>query len=142
MAKTNLKKGGGVTGVFGGVSSTGSIISAHNVCHALCLAVVATLSVFGIIVSSDVLMFLENYNLLFWSMGMIFFALSIFLYTRYPGCMSKKLLLANSGLLLIGIPFSIIKNFSLLFWSLGTGIVSLSVIWYVDNKIGGRIRWP
>lgn len=138
--KNKLKKRAKTTGVFGSISGTGSVISAHNVCHALCLAVVAILSVFGIIVSSDILMFLENYNLLFWGMGMFFLALGLLLYSRYPGCMSKKLILANSGLLLIGIPFPALQQFNLLFWVLGSFVISISAIWYINGKIGGR-KW-
>lgn len=135
MNKSNrLKEKAKIVGIFGGVSGTGSVISAHNVCHALCLAVVAVLSVFGIIVSSDILMFLEDYNLPLWGMGMLFLALSLFLYSRYPNCISKKLILANSGLLLIGMPFPWFRQFNLLFWILGSSIVGLSIVWYINGR--------
>lgn len=130
--KNRFKKKAKITGVFGTVSGTGSIISAHNVCHALCLAVVAFLSVFGVIVSSDILMFLENYNLFFWSMGIFFLALGLMLLLKYPNCMSRKMILANSGLLIIGVPY--LPSLNLLFWIVGSIIVSASIGWYIKDK--------
>ncbi len=135
-----LKKETKATGVFGGVSAAGSVISAHNVCHAVCLAAVSVLSVFGVIVSSDVLMFLQDYNLLFWGMGMFFLAISLLLYVKYPGCMSKKLIAANVGMLLIGIPFAPLRQFAILFQAAGGAILGFSVLWYVNGKVGW-IKW-
>ena len=131
--KKNMK--GRIVGISGNISGVGSIISAHNVCHTLCLAVVAVLSVFGIIVSSNVLMFLEDYNLLFWSMGISFLAMSLFLYSRYPGCISKKIILANVGLLIIGTPFQFLQPFNLIFWISGGSIVFTSFLWYLKGRV-------
>lgn len=131
--KNRFKKKAKVAGIFGSISGTGSIVSAHNVCHALCLAVVALLSVFGIMASSDILMFLENYNLFFWSMGIFFLVLSLALYLKYPNCMPKKMILANSGLLVIGIPY--LPSLNLLFWVVGGIIVFTSVGWYAKDKL-------
>ncbi len=132
QSKNGLKKGARITGIFSGVSGTGSIISAHNVCHALCLAVVGLLSIFGIAASSDILMFLENYTLFFWSMGMLFLVLSLLLYLKFPHCMSKKMILANSGILVIGIPY--LSSFNLLFWVVGGTILIASTGWYIKDK--------
>ncbi|OGI15581.1 hypothetical protein A3K63_01540 [Candidatus Micrarchaeota archaeon RBG_16_49_10] len=128
---------GRIAGALGGISGGGSIISAHNVCHSVCLAVVAFLSIFGIAASSDVLMFLESYNLLFWSMGIFFLALSLLLYFKFPKCMSKKMILANAGLLIIGIPF--VASLNLLFWVAGGVILSYSIAWYAKDKIYPRV---
>lgn len=55
MSRKNKKLESKLVGTAGGISGTGSIISAHNVCHTLCLSVVAILSIFGIVVSSTAL---------------------------------------------------------------------------------------
>src|SRR3989344_2552054 len=125
--KQNHKR---IFGIAGGVSGAGSVISAHNVCHALCLAVVAFLSVFGIIVSSDVLMWLQDYNLFFWSMGLLFLGISLVLLYIKGNCISKKMIVLNSGLLIIGFPF--LQN--LIVWIPGILIVLFSVGWYLRDK--------
>jgi len=123
-----------VVGVSGSVSGAGSVISAHNVCHALCLGVVAVLSVFGIVVASDVLMFLENFALTFWSMGLFFLAISLLLLYKYGKCISQKLILANAGLLTIGVPFPSLQAYSLVFYTFGGFIVATSFGWYLRDK--------
>ncbi len=127
---------GKIAGIFGSISGIGSIISAHNICHTLCLVAVAVLSVFGIMASSDILMFLEDYNLLFWSMGMFFLALSLFLYTRFKGCISRKLILINIGLLTIGIPF--FQGYNIILWVMGGIIIGGGIFWYAKDKIVNR----
>ena len=137
MAKKNKsgKDGKGVFAIAGSVSGAGSIISAHNVCHSICLAVVALLSIFGIIVSSDILMWLQNYNLFFWSMGIAFLAISLVIYYKVPCCISKKLILFNTGLIIIGFPFFIFLN--LVFWIFGGGVTLFSIGWYFRDRFWG-----
>lgn len=136
MSRKNKRLEGKAVGVVGGISGTGSIISAHNVCHALCLSVVAVLSVFGIAVSSTALMFLEDYQMLFWSMGIFFLALSLFLYFKFGKCISEKLILFNSGLLVMGIPFASLQSYQLLFWMVGGAISLGSVGMYLKDRYG------
>jgi len=124
------KKDERVFGLAGGVSGAGSVISAHNVCHALCMAVVAFLSVFGIIVSSDILMWLQDYNLFFWSMGMIFLGVSFVLLYLKGNCISKKMIVLNIGLLIIGFPF--LQNWFV--WTPGILISLFSVGWYMRDR--------
>ncbi len=131
FGKINRLKGK-LSAVFGNAAGVGSIISAHNVCHWLCLAAVAALSVFGIAVSSTALMFLEDYNLLFWGMGLAFLAVSLFLYSKNPKCISKKLILFNVGLLVIGTPF--VAQFSSFFWLTGGLIVAMTSGFYFKEK--------
>ncbi len=138
MRKKKNGKEGKVFGVASGVSATGSIISAHNVCHAVCLAVVAILSVFGIIVSSDVLMWLQDYNLFFWTMGISFLVISLVLYYKKPCCISSKLILFNTGLIIIGFPF--LAAINLIFWVFGGGVTLFSIGWYFRDRIAGRNR--
>src|SRR3989344_5263936 len=101
-AKIEAKVSGSLSGVSGGMS----IISAHNVCHTLCIGVVAALTFFGIAVSGMPLMFLQKYTLLFWGMAVSFLALSLALYYFKGPCISKKAMLFNSGLIVAGVPFS------------------------------------
>ncbi len=132
------KKKGGIVGAFGGISGAGSVISAHNICHSVCLLVVAVLSLFGVLVSSSALMFLENYNFLFWSIGLVFLAVAISLYASRPHCTSKKLIMANSGLLLVGIPSQLVGYYNPLFWIAGGLLLTGSIAWYIKGRLGVR----
>lgn len=117
----------------GTASSLGSFASAHNVCHSLCLGVVAILSVFGIIVSSDILMFLENYNLIFWFMGTFFLGLSFVLYFKFGQCISEKLILFNSGLILFGFPF--FREFGPMFSIIGGTVSLVAIGLYLKERV-------
>lgn len=128
----NLEKKASIFGITSGVSGFGGVISAHNICHSVCLAVVAVLSFFGIIVSSDILMWLEDYNLLFWGMGIIFLLISLALFVKFPRCMPTKLIVFNAGLLVIGFPFS--GSWSSQFLVIGVAMSGLAVLAYVNDK--------
>jgi len=130
MKKRKQKNEKKIFGIASGVSGAGSVISAHNVCHTICLAVVAFLSVFGIIVSSDILMWLQDYNLFFWSMGMIFLGISLVLLYIKGNCISKKMIFLNIGLLVIGFPF--LQNWFV--WIPGILVVLFSIGWYLRDK--------
>ncbi len=128
----NEKRIGRVSTITGGVSAGGGIISAHNVCHSVCLGAVALLSFFGIAASSDILMFLQDYNLLFWTVGIFFLLLSLLLLVKFGPCISKKAILGNAGLLIVGVPFFGEINSSLLV--VGGSVVLLSFFLYVNDK--------
>ena len=52
-------------------TSTATLISAHNVCHSLCLGLIAFLAAFGIVLTGMPLAFLQDYNIYFWTMAFI-----------------------------------------------------------------------
>jgi hypothetical protein len=123
-----------LVGAGGVLSGSSSIISAHNVCHSVCLAVVAALSIVGITVSSDILMFLQDYNFAFWTVGIIFLIAALWLYSKRPHCMPKNLIIANAGLLVIGIPFDFLHNHGWVLWLIGGSVVLFAVYSYVKGK--------
>ena len=131
--KKKSMPGSKISGYFGFISGTGSIISAHNVCHSICMAVVALFSVFGIAVSSTALMFLQEYNMLFWSMGVFFLVVSLMLYARFGKCISERMIAFNTGLLLAGAPF--LTDAQLVFWIAGFSISLLILLEYIVPKI-------
>lgn len=131
LNKKNLKEK--LLGRFGSAAGLSSIASAHNVCHNLCIAAVALLSVFGVAANSNILMFLEDYNILFWSMGAFFLAISTVLYHFRPHCISEKLIIANAGLLAIGFPF--LPQMSVFFWTTGGVLVSGAAFFYTKENM-------
>ena len=135
--KSRRNKEGKFLGLVGTASGAGGIISLHNVCHTVCLGVVATLSIFGIAVSSTALMFLQDYNLLFWSMGVFFLALSLALYAKLGKCISQRLIVFNAGLVLAGTP--LLPSLQIVFWAAGFSIAVLVSLIYIKDKMGVRI---
>ncbi len=121
-------------------SSTATLISAHTVCHSLCMGLIAFLAVFGIIIVGMPLAFLQDYNIYFWSMALISLIIMLAMIIKKWGCVSSKTLLFNSGLLIAGFPFAAypIDNF-LLFVG---GLTALSaVVWFLSEKFSGGFLW-
>src|SRR3989338_2122879 len=137
MRKKNKKgnKTGRAGAIATGTTGAASIISAHNVCHAVCLGVVALLSVFGIAISSTALMFLQDYNLLFWSMGLFFLLVSAALYVKLC-CVSRKAMVANAGIIIAGVP---LPQAQLAFWITGGAIFLIVIGKYIGEKMGVTI---
>ncbi len=124
-----------VLSVSGGVSSAfGALGSAHNACHALCEGAIAFFAVFGIGFSGMPLMFLQEYNALFWGMGAFFFALSLLFYA-WKRVFSKKVFLANAGFLVAGFPPIVNQPIQPVFWVVGGLAVAASVAWFAYEKI-------
>jgi len=124
-----------VSAIASGTTGAASIISAHNVCHAVCLGVVAVLSLFGIALSSTALMFLQDYNLLFWSMGLFFLLISAALYVRL-GCVSTKAMTANAGIIIAGVPF--FPTAQVAFWIVGGAIFLVTLGQYMKQRFNRR----
>src|SRR3989338_9429092 len=126
-----------VSAIASGTTGAASIISAHNVCHAVCLGVVAVLSLFGIALSSTALMFLQDYNLLFWSMGLFFLLISAALYVRL-GCVSTKAMTANAGIIIAGVPF--FPTAQVAFWIVGGAIFLITLGQYMKQRFNRKRR--
>lgn len=131
MSKKNTGK---ISTVATGTSGAAGIISAHNVCHMACLGVVAFLSLFGIAVSSTALMFLQDYNLLFWNMGLFFLTVSLIIYVKLR-CISARVITANGGIIIAGFPF--LPSQQLTFWIVGGSIFLIALGGYISSKM----RW-
>lgn len=99
------KKQKNVFAFLGTASGGGAVASAHNVCHGICVGLASLLAMFGIIISDTALMFLQDYNIYFWLMGMFFLLFSIVLLIRKMH-VSVRMMIFNAGLLVAANPFS------------------------------------
>src|SRR3990167_1870443 len=133
--KKKDNKPGRAGSIATGTTGAASIISAHNVCHAVCLGVVAVLSLFGIALSSTALMFLQDYNLLFWSMGLFFLLISAALYVRL-GCVSTNAMTANAGIIIAGVPF--FPSAQVAFWIVGGAIFLVTLGQHMKQRFNRR----
>ena len=117
-----------MSGASGGLSFLGG----WQVCHNLCLAVIALLSLIGISVAGMPLMFLTQYAIYFWSAAVVLLIPSIFMYLKNKACMSKNLILFNIGIVVFSIPF--LQEVSLVFWFAGGLIIAFSLFSFFKNK--------
>lgn len=114
-----------ITSIVSSLTGLSGAASSYNICHSICLAVVAMLSIIGITVSGLPLMFLQTLAPYLWTIGLIFLLFTIYLYYTKK-CISEKLLTANAGFMIIGFPF--IQ--SIFLWILGMPIVVAAILWH------------
>ena len=118
----------------GSVSGIASVLGSWQVCHNICLGLIALLGVIGITVVGMPLLFFTKIAVPMWTIAVILLFVTILIYTRKK-CISKNLIILNSGLLVAGIPFQPLQKFSVFFWTIG-GILALAGIsFFIKEKI-------
>lgn len=123
-----------LVGVAGTASATTSILGGYQVCHTVCMSVIALLSMIGITVVGMPLMFLTKLAVPFWTLGIIFLSgMALLTYTKKMR-FSQNILLANAGLLLAGTPFQALQSFQTLFWLIGGAFVVTSIILTLQSR--------
>ena len=131
-----------IVGSAGAVSGAASILGSWQVCHSVCLGIVALLGLLGITVIGMPLAFLTEWAIPLWSIAFALLLVTIGFYLK-KRCISSRLIMVNSGLLVAGIPFPMMQNYSPYFWIVG-GFIVLSgiVLWLKDrvDKRHGRCR--
>ena len=124
-------------GAVGSISGAASIMGSWQVCHSLCLGLIALLGILGIAVTGMPLVFFTKIAIPLWAIAVILLVVAILIYSQKK-CISKNLILFNSGLIIAGTPFQQVQKFSLFFWIIG-GLIALSGIFlFVGEKIKGR----
>ena len=115
---------------------TGSLgfFSGYQVCHSICLSVIAFLSIFGITLNFLPFLFLQKYNLLFWSIAFVLLILSLILYLLKPKCISKNAIIFNAGVIVAGIPFKEVESFQIIFWSAGILLIGFTVLQWISQR--------
>ena len=125
----------------GSVSGATSILGSWQVCHNLCLGIIAILSLIGITVIGMPLMFLTKIAIPFWITAFLLLLFTIWIYYK-KRCISNRLILFNSGLVIAGIPFQPLQAYSVLFWIVGgiSGLTGLSL--FIKDTIQKRLVKP
>src|SRR3989338_9606642 len=113
-------------GITGSVSGIASILGSWQVCHNVCLGLVALLSVIGIAVTGMPLLFLTRWAVPLWTTAVVLLIVSSILYLKKK-CISKNLLIMNTGLIIAGVPFQNLQKFSVFFWIIG-GVIAVTGI--------------
>lgn len=122
--------GGTASGILGGLGSL------HNICHSICLTIVAVLAVFGISTSILPLMFLQTYQMYFWWAALVFTGVSYYFYMkqRRHRALDRNLLIINIGLLTFGLPFKQISDYRDFFRFIGTSATTIGIFLLVFSK--------
>ncbi len=123
-----------VVGMVGSISGITSILGSYQVCHNLCIIIISLLSIIGIAVAGMPLMFLTKVAIPFWIAAVIFLIITFVIHLRKK-CISNRIIIFNSGLIIAGISFQSIQQYNLIFWSLGGILVFSTLILYVKDKI-------
>ncbi|MFZ3077378.1 MAG: hypothetical protein WA139_02895 [Candidatus Aenigmatarchaeota archaeon] len=141
MKNTSAKKGGGAQGkaVAGMNAAAGgaSIISAHNVCHAVCEGLVGIAAVFGITGMGMPLAFLTDYNIYFWAMALAFLLIGLALLVS-KRCISKNMMMFNGGIVLAGVPFAFLSPVLPVFWAGGSVLILFSAYRFLKQKMSKK----
>lgn len=128
-----------IIGATGSVSGIASILGSWQVCHNICLGIIALLGIIGITVVGMPLLFLTKIAVPIWTVAVILLLVTIAIYMKKK-CISKNLIILNSGLIIAGIPFQPLQKFSILFWTVG-GILALAGIsLFIKEKMQKRAR--
>ncbi len=131
MENKLVEKTGSVTSA---VSGTMSFLGSYQVCHNICLGIIALLSLIGITVVGMPLLFLTKVAIPFWIAAVVLFVITLMFYFK-KRCISKSLLMLNSGIIIAGIPFKAVQSYSLIFWITGGSLVILSLLFFIKRKI-------
>lgn len=125
-------------GATGSVSGATSVLGSWQVCHNLCLGVIALLGILGITVIGMPLMFLTKIAVPFWIVAFLLLLITIGFYVKKK-CISNRLIMFNSGIIIAGIPFKPLQMFSTLFWVVGGALAIAGLSLFVKDKIQKRI---
>src|SRR3989338_4532520 len=123
-----------IIGAIGSISGITSIFGSWQVCHNICLGIVALLSVIGITITGMPLLFLTKVAVPFWIAAFVLLVVTIVIYLKKK-CISPKLIIFNSGLIIAGIPFQPLQKFSKIFWVIGGLLAVLSIYLFIKDKI-------
>ncbi len=135
MANINLEEK--VTGAAGSISGVASILGSWQVCHSICLWIIALLGIIGITVVGMPLGFLIAWALPLWIIASALLVITVGLYMK-KRCISGRLIMFNLGIIIAGIPFQSLQRFSLVFRILGGAVVVAAFYLFIRDKIQKR----
>ena len=116
----------------GSASGAASVLGSWQVCHSVCLGLIALLAVFGITLVGMPLFFLTKVARPLWILAIILLAVTAILHVKKK-CVSKKQIMLNAGLIVAGTPFAP-EGTSPIFWTLGGLIIVSSLVLFIFER--------
>lgn len=126
-----------LAGTTGSISGVASVLGSWQVCHNVCLGLIAILSLIGITVVGMPLLFLTKIAIPLWIAAFVLLLITLGFYFK-KRCISSKLITFNSGLVIAGVPFQIFQPFLVFFWIIGGLISILGISLFISDKIQRR----
>ncbi len=123
-----------MAGAVGSASGAASILGSWQICHNLCLGLIALLGIMGITLTGMPLLFFTKIAVPLWLIAVMLLAVVIYFYLK-KHCISKNMVLINSGLIIAGIPFPSLQPFQVLFWIVGGVTAASGIGLYIKGKI-------
>jgi hypothetical protein len=117
----------------GSLSGTASLLGSWQICHSICLGTIALLSAVGITIAGMPLLFLTRIKIPLWILAVALLMASIFIY-QVKKCISKNMILFNSGLIVAGIPFQNLQQYFAYFWITGGAISAIAIVRFLRDK--------
>ncbi len=117
---------------IGSVSGLASVLGSWQICHTVCLGLIAVLGLIGITITWMPLAFLTEITIPLWSIAVLILFVTVIIYLK-KACVSKNSLLINSGLIIAGTPFQSVQSFILYFWIAGSLLVISGIANYFYN---------
>jgi len=105
------------TSIFSGIIS---FLGGYQVCHNVCLGIIALLSIIGITVVGMPLLFLQKFAIPFW------IAAALLFYFKKK-CISSNMIIINLGIIIASIPFNFLQDYVKMFWIMGGIIVLVGI---------------
>src|SRR3989344_8300745 len=68
---------------FSSLSGISGVFSSYQVCHSICLGVIALLSLIGITLVGLPFLFLQKWALPLWTIALILYGISLFIYIKH-----------------------------------------------------------
>ncbi len=135
MKNNNLiKKETKAAGILSSVSGFASFLGGWQVCHNVCLWLIALLSIIGITVSGMPLFFLTKIAVPLWSLAVVLFIVTFYFY-YVRKFISRNLIMLNAGFIIAGVPFKIIQDYSIWLWIIGGIFVLLAILGFIKSKL-------
>ncbi len=125
---------GKVFTVTSSVSGITSFLGGYQICHNICLSIIALFSIIGITLVGMPLLFLTKVAIPFWIIAFFLLLISLVFYIKSK-CISKNLLLLNGGIIIAGVPFEALRKFSAFFWIIGGFIALISILLIIKDKL-------
>ena len=129
MTNTTIAQGASVA------SGAASVLGSWQICHNICLALVAGLSLLGITLTGMPLGSLAEYAVIIWSVAVVALAATIGLYL-WRRCVSQGLLVLNAGLVVAGTPW--LPQIVILWYILGAMITAAGAAILIKERRAKR----
>ena len=127
----NLKEK--LLGATGSISGAASVLGSWQICHNICLGLIAALSIIGITVTGMPLVFFTKIAVPMWLVAVGLLIVTILIYLKKP-CISRNLIIVNSGIIVAGVPFQPVQQYSLFFWIVGGAIVLSGIFFFIRDR--------